>query len=763
MGNSNLKETLIENFNFQKNNSLIYNLNEEEIYKQSVKAEKRKMKLICKHNQQEEDSELITNCIKNHFILGSLEKPAIYEIVHQLSSYSIGSDKEIFLQGNSPGYFFILSSGICEIFKDGISRGIIKPGSCFGELSLIYGFNREYTVKTKTDCNVWAMEKKNFQKITEHISNITFENNNNSIMNIPLFKTLSQNKKNILINKLYCGKYPENISIFNENDIAYCLYLVKEGELEIKYENNIIEELGPGDYFGLLSIINKSNRICEVRTKGENECKIFSLSVSFLDNFCGKNYISEILLTIIKAGFIKNKGFSQINTKFLNEIYDKFHFEFYEQEKKILDKDEFKNKYIIIPIVGKLLNCDDNSIICKRSNLLFGDDIYQNNNNKIGFDIKCVKFSLFAKCKTEDIINYLNCSFIEYIEKFSVINQLKNVPIFRNFTDSKFENILQKLKNEKISKGKNLITEGEEDTKFYIIKKGLIDITIGNKYIRTMNENEYLGERALFFKEPRSATAKAKVDSEVFYLEKEDFDTVIDANMKEYLSNRLYLQDDTVQLKDLVLKRSLGKGSYGLVNLVRSEKNNFLYAIKNISIKQIYYSKLYKSIDLERNILLQIDHPFIVKLVKSLKDQKYIYYLMEFIKGKELYDVLNEIGLLSKFQTQFFIGSIMLAVKYLHERKFIFRDIKPENIIVCTNGYIKLIDFGTAKIIKDKTKSIIGTPQYMAPEVIMGDYYSYEIDYWSIGICLYEFYCGNIPFGENLSEPLDIYVSIINR
>ena len=70
----------------------------------------------------------------------------------------------------------------------------------------------------------------------------------------------------------------------------------------------------------------------------------------------------------------------------------------------------------------------------------------------------------------------------------------------------------------------------------------------------------------------------------------------------------------------------------------------------------------------------------------------------------------------------------MLAVKYLHERKFIFRDIKPENIIVCTNGYIKLIDFGTAKIIKDKTKSIIGTPQYMAPEVIMGDYYSYEID-----------------------------------
>lgn len=136
---------------------------------------------------------------------------------------------------------------------------------------------------------------------------------------------------------------------------------------------------------------------------------------------------------------------------------------------------------------------------------------------------------------------------------------------------------------------------------------------------------------------------------------------------------------------------------------------------------------------------------------------------MDYIKGKELYDVLLEIGVLSKFQTQFYIGSMMLAVKYLHERKFIFRDIKPENTMVLTNGYIKLIDFGTAKAIKDKTNSIIGTPQYMAPEVIMGDYYSFEIDYWSIGVCLYELYCGNIPFGENANEPLEIYVAIINR
>ena len=105
----------------------------------------------------------------------------------------------------------------------------------------------------------------------------------------------------------------------------------------------------------------------------------------------------------------------------------------------------------------------------------------------------------------------------------------------------------------------------------------------------------------------------------------------------------------------------------------------------------------------------------------------------------------------------------MLALKYLHERSFIFRDIKPENIMILENGFVKLIDFGAAKSINNRTNSIIGTPQYMAPEVILGDQYSFEIDYWSVGVCLYEFVYGEMPFGQDASEVIEIYTSIINE
>ena len=595
----------------------------------------------------------------------------------------------------------------------------------------------------------------------EHILNITFEDNKRTIENIPLFASLDIDTKNKLINNIYRERYFNSKPIFLKGDIAHSIYFIKEGQIDIKLDGKIIYSLKEGDYFGELSVLCKVNRIADAVSK--NNCILLSLPVSYLYKLCGDNYHIELLLTIIKSAFVNVFQFQNINTKFFNDIYYLFKLEYFKEEKIILEKETKKNEYVIIPIEGFLKNANDENIICERGQLLFGEEIYQDDNSCIGYNIKCCENSIIIKVKTKEILNYLNCSFRESVEKSSALQQLKRVHLFKNLPLKKLEEIFSKIKVEKYEKGKNIMTQGEEGNRFYIVKKGSIDIYVGNKYMRTLNVNEYLGERALFFKEPRSATCTAHENCEMYYLEKEDFDNVIENNLKEYLIKKIYLQDESVQLNQLIFYKSLGQGSYGNVSLVKNEKNNYFYAIKNISNKQILYSKLHKNIELERSILLKIDHPFIVKLVKTLKDENYIYYLMDYIKGKELFDIIRDIGILNKFQAQFYIGSIMLALKYLHEKHFIFRDIKPENIMILENGFIKLIDFGAAKYITDRTHSIIGTPEYMAPEVILGDEYSFEIDYWSVGICLYEFVYGEMPFGQDASEVIEIYSSIINE
>ena len=220
------------------------------------------------------------------------------------------------------------------------------------------------------------------------------------------------------------------------------------------------------------------------------------------------------------------------------------------------------------------------------------------------------------------------------------------------------------------------------------------------------------------------------------------------------------MEDNTIELKDLDNIKELGSGNFGSVNLVRNKKNKQFYAIKALDLDQIKKENLEVCVELEKNVLLKTDHPFIMKMVKYLKNENYIFFINEYIKGKELWDVIRDIGLLNKEQTQFYIASILLAINHLHKKKIIYRDIKPENVMVSVKGYIKIIDFGTVKEIEDRTSTIIGTSHYMAPEISKGEGYSFEVDIWSIAICMYEFFCGKLPFGEEFEDPIDIYRAV---
>jgi cGMP-dependent protein kinase len=115
----------------------------------------------------------------------------------------------------------------------------------------------------------------------------------------------------------------------------------------------------------------------------------------------------------------------------------------------------------------------------------------------------------------------------------------------------------------------------------------------------------------------------------------------------------------------------------------------------------------------------------IMKLVKTFKDRKWVYFLTEYVEGVDLFDALRLIGLLKDSHAKFFIAGLILALEHLESRNIIHRDLKPENVIIDKEGYPILVDFGTAKIVEARTFTVLGTPHYMAPEVITRTGYSY--------------------------------------
>lgn len=162
-------------------------------------------------------------------------------------------------------------------------------------------------------------------------------------------------------------------------------------------------------------------------------------------------------------------------------------------------------------------------------------------------------------------------------------------------------------------------------------------------------------------------------------------------------------------------------------------------------------------------MLSQIDHQFIVKFIRTFKDTKRIYFLLEFIKGVSLEYLLKSIGILTLKDSRFYLGSLIIVLQYLHERDILYRDLKPENIMIDEEGYIKLIDFNSAKVVSGRSYTICTCPYYIAPEVIAGKGYNKQSEIWSLGVLLYEFMCGKVPFGQTKEDPHSIYEEILKN
>ncbi|ESN96796.1 hypothetical protein HELRODRAFT_67692, partial [Helobdella robusta] len=161
----------------------------------------------------------------------------------------------------------------------------------------------------------------------------------------------------------------------------------------------------------------------------------------------------------------------------------------------------------------------------------------------------------------------------------------------------------------------------------------------------------------------------------------------------------------------------------------------------------------------EKHILSAVSFPFIVNLNYSFKDNSYLYMVLEFVCGGEMFSHLRQSGRFTEEQTKFYAGQIVLVLEYLHNIDVVYRDLKPENLLIDRDGYLKVTDFGFAKIVKSRTYTLCGTPEYLAPEIIQNKGYNRAVDWWAFGVLLYEMISGYPPFfGDN---PIQTYEKIV--
>lgn len=215
-----------------------------------------------------------------------------------------------------------------------------------------------------------------------------------------------------------------------------------------------------------------------------------------------------------------------------------------------------------------------------------------------------------------------------------------------------------------------------------------------------------------------------------------------------------------ISTKSFHVERLLGRGSYAKVFEVTKIDTGEKFAMKVLKKSKMETDKDVQRLFNEKEIIKNINHPFIIRLHYTFQNKKKAYFVLDYLNGGDLYTRILTMGKLKESHTKFYAAEIVLALECLHKNSIVYRDLKPQNIIIDSEGHIKLTDFGLSKQDFDENdeNSICGTMKYIAPETISGKKYNHMADWWSLGIIIYRMLTGQLPHPTNVNRRIPYYI-----
>mmetsp|Transcript_42788 Transcript_42788/g.64390 ORF Transcript_42788/g.64390 Transcript_42788/m.64390 type:complete len:807 (+) Transcript_42788:41-2461(+) len=586
-----------------------------------------------------------------------------------------------------------------------------------------------------------------------------------------IFSNLEEEERNTLINAMDEYSVVAGDDIIKQGDIGDYFYVIESGSVKFTVDGAEVGKAKSGDGFGELALLYNCPRAATCTA--EEACDLWRVDQDTFRKILASQTISnnnEVKELLRKVSFL-----SDLDDRFINRLIDALTVVTFEKNELIVRKGDEGNVFYIIKS-GKV----------KVSDIEIGDAKYVDQELGVGeffgeralitseprvANITAVE-SCTALALSKEIFTKVLGNLNEAILKTQDIRKLKGIPIFANskVLPNELSALANFLKEVEYEEGANIFTEGETvDPALYIIRSG--KVTIASKSgVNVLTSGAFFGEDTLVIEEGATSvtannTATCTEKCVLGALSLASLEEVIgDTSRLGKLEQNTGKLDTSVKYEDLNRHKILGSGTFGQVWLCSSKTDKTkVYALKIQNKRELLGHHQVDGVLREKAVMASLDHVFVIKLVNTFQDEKSLYMLLKLVQGGELFSILHTSSRdgVKESSAKFYAACILKGLAYMHDRHILYRDLKPENVLIDSTGYCVIVDLGFAKVVMDKTYTLCGTPLYLAPEVILSRGHDKGADYWSLGVLIYEMIFGGTPFFDNHIDQITLFKRIV--
>jgi len=584
-----------------------------------------------------------------------------------------------------------------------------------------------------------------------------------------IFASLEKEERQLLIDAMQAEEVPEGAVIITQGEVGDYFYVVEEGSIAFSVDGNHVGSCSSGASFGELALLYNSPRAatCTANTPAKL-WKVDQRTFRYMlaSNSAGQQ--KDVLNVMRKVQFL-----SDLDESTLLKIADALTTVSFKENDRIINKGDVGEVFYILK-EGRTkvhdIGTGDSQFVDQfyGPGDFFGERALLTGDRRMA-NITAVSDSVCLCLSREEFERILGPlqDLIDHAMKKRV---LMGVPIFANsqFQPYEMSGLTDLVAEVTFHRGEVLAEEGRPAKQnLYIIQEGKFTVANENGMISTLNPGDYCGENLVQANDgavsQQTITAEERTTCGV--LTKAAIESVIGKISrlgKAMPPAKTYL-DASINFNDLVKFRILGVGTFGKVWLVSHKPSGMPYALKMLNKREIIGHHQVEGVIREKNIMTSINHPFVVNLICTFQDDQHLYMLIELVQGGELFSVIHtetRDGIPNP-NARFYAACILESLAHLHHRHITYRDLKPENILINALGYCVLVDLGFAKIVMDKTYTLCGTPEYLAPEIILSKGHDKGVDYWAFGVLIYEMLVGRSPFYSYGTDQVSLFKRIV--